>query len=643
MSTRYNGANAAKGAGVAGATRVALYVRVSTDEQKRHGFSLADQRRTLRQHAEREGFVVAEEVADEGLSGANLYRPGLGRVLELAGEGAIDLVLAAKRDRFFRDLYLRRGFERDLARHRVRLVALDDLNNRVADGVMDLLAEEQRREIAKETRRGRLQRARSGRVVAGVPPYGFRFNADNTNFVVAEAEMAVVRRIFSMVAGGVSLNGIKNALQEDGTATPRGGTLWSRAVLRQMVLDDAYLARTHEEMRGLAEEGMLAGDVLASLDPSRAHAVWWFNRESVESYYDDDRKRRRFRQNPREEWIAVPIPDPGVPREHVEGARRRIADNRAPSGANRRFWELSGGLLFCPCGRRMTTFTARRKAGPQYYYVCGLRRSNSGTCGHGAKYHPAPAVEGRVRGFVLGLLRDPEVLRGRVEAQVEEERRALRAPEAQVKGWKERLAALGRKRSGHLDQQAEGIISMAELRQKLDALESERRAAERELSALEDREKRAGELDALPALVDSYLADLPYLLDRVPAVHGYETVPEPRTEDNPLGVFTLTPERIRRLPEEEVRRRERAAEDERAARYRRMYEDLGLRAVAHPDGTLEITWRFGEATLRTGSDTSKNKHATKHFRSTEHPLVQSFEPGEDWVFCYVDNVVMEPR
>ena len=42
-------------------------------------------------------------------------------------------------------------------------------------------------------------------------------------------------------------------------------------------------------------------------------------------------------------------------------------------------------------------------------------------------------------------------------------------------------------------------------------------------------------------------------------------------------------------------------------------------------------------------DSSKNKHATKHFHATEHPLVQSFEPGEDWIFCYVDQVVMMPR
>jgi Zn ribbon nucleic-acid-binding protein len=42
-------------------------------------------------------------------------------------------------------------------------------------------------------------------------------------------------------------------------------------------------------------------------------------------------------------------------------------------------------------------------------------------------------------------------------------------------------------------------------------------------------------------------------------------------------------------------------------------------------------------------DSSKNKHATKHFRATEHPIVQSFQPGEDWIWCYVDEVVMEPR
>ena len=36
-------------------------------------------------------------------------------------------------------------------------------------------------------------------------------------------------------------------------------------------------------------------------------------------------------------------------------------------------------------------------------------------------------------------------------------------------------------------------------------------------------------------------------------------------------------------------------------------------------------------------DSSKNKHATKHFGSTKHPVMKSIEPGERWMWCYVDS------
>ena len=41
-------------------------------------------------------------------------------------------------------------------------------------------------------------------------------------------------------------------------------------------------------------------------------------------------------------------------------------------------------------------------------------------------------------------------------------------------------------------------------------------------------------------------------------------------------------------------------------------------------------------------DSSPNRHASKHARDASHPLVQSFEPGEDWLWCYVDEVMFEP-
>ena len=37
-------------------------------------------------------------------------------------------------------------------------------------------------------------------------------------------------------------------------------------------------------------------------------------------------------------------------------------------------------------------------------------------------------------------------------------------------------------------------------------------------------------------------------------------------------------------------------------------------------------------------NSSKNKHATKHFDASNHPLVESAQPGEDWRWCYIDQV-----
>jgi uncharacterized UBP type Zn finger protein len=40
-------------------------------------------------------------------------------------------------------------------------------------------------------------------------------------------------------------------------------------------------------------------------------------------------------------------------------------------------------------------------------------------------------------------------------------------------------------------------------------------------------------------------------------------------------------------------------------------------------------------------DSSKNRHATKHFHTTGHPIMSSHEPGESWSWCYVDELIIE--
>src|SRR5215210_6263680 len=94
-----------------------LYARVSTDEQARSGYSLAQQLEALRGYAAREGYEILEEVQDPGQSGASLERPGMDRVRDLvaAESGGVTVVLAQDRDRIAREpayhYLLRREFE----------------------------------------------------------------------------------------------------------------------------------------------------------------------------------------------------------------------------------------------------------------------------------------------------------------------------------------------------------------------------------------------------------------------------------------------------------------------------------------------------------------------------------------------------
>lgn len=94
-----------------GPKRAVLYARVSTEEQAKNGYSLAQQLEALREYASREGYEVLEEVTDPGQSGASLERPGMDHVRDLVAAGGVSVMLAQDRDRLAREpayLYLLR-------------------------------------------------------------------------------------------------------------------------------------------------------------------------------------------------------------------------------------------------------------------------------------------------------------------------------------------------------------------------------------------------------------------------------------------------------------------------------------------------------------------------------------------------------
>jgi site-specific DNA recombinase len=248
-----------------------LYARVSTDEQARSGYSLAQQLEALREYATREGYEVLEEVVDPGQSGASLERPGMDRVRDLVAAGGVAVVLAQDRDRFAREpaylFYLREEF----AEHNTALRALNDRGDgspegELTTGILDQIARYERLKIAERSRRGKLRKAREGKIIATKRPhYGFRYNASRDGYEVDEETMAVVKRIIHMIGTeGAAIRAVKRTFEREGLPTPEGKEIWGQLFIREAIRDDAYRPHSRNDIEELVTKGQMSAEVASN-------------------------------------------------------------------------------------------------------------------------------------------------------------------------------------------------------------------------------------------------------------------------------------------------------------------------------------------------------------------------------------------
>src|SRR3712207_4460699 len=115
-----------------------------------------------------------------------------------------------RRDRFAREPAYHYLLKREFEEHGTKIRALNDRGDespegKPPDGIMDQTARLERVKTAGRTRRGKMRRAREGKVVPGRRAnYGFRLNDDRTNYVVEEERRQVVRRVVRRAAEGTA-------------------------------------------------------------------------------------------------------------------------------------------------------------------------------------------------------------------------------------------------------------------------------------------------------------------------------------------------------------------------------------------------------------------------------------------------------
>ncbi len=213
--------------------RVAVYARVSTEDQAKEGFSLDAQKDRLKAYCQAKGWEIAGEYVDDGHSGRDTKRPAYQKMLEEKDNW--DTLLVIKMDRIHRNSKNFMEMMDDLKRWGKEFSSMQEsLDTSTAMGrfVMDIIqriAQLESEQIGERVYMGMKQKARTvGGSLGSPPPYGYSYKEGE--LVINKDEAEIVKFIFEKYVDGVSTGRLADELARLEIPTKHGGKWSSRTV-----------------------------------------------------------------------------------------------------------------------------------------------------------------------------------------------------------------------------------------------------------------------------------------------------------------------------------------------------------------------------------------------------------------------------
>ncbi|GIO63532.1 recombinase family protein [Paenibacillus cineris] len=189
--------------------KVAIYIRVSTEDQARDGYSIRGQKKDLTEYCKANELEIANVYIDDGYSAKDTNRPKLKELLSAAEAGEFKAILVYKLDRFtrsVRDLY---DLLEKLNKHGIGFISKQEkfdttsAMGRAMIGILGVFAQFERETIAERVRMGMVQKAREGKKPGGKHPYGY----DKQGQSVPE-EFSILRKLRELYMDGLSYQAI---------------------------------------------------------------------------------------------------------------------------------------------------------------------------------------------------------------------------------------------------------------------------------------------------------------------------------------------------------------------------------------------------------------------------------------------------
>jgi site-specific DNA recombinase len=461
--------------------RAAIYIRVSSEEQAKEGYSLIAQKEKLEDYSKKSGYQLHPNYIyiDDGYSGKTENRPALARLFLDAKKKAFDVVLVYRLDRFFRNTRLLLESVETLGNHGVGIKSITepfDTSTPIGRYVLTNLgavAELERAIILERKELGTLKAAQAGKWMGGPPPYGYKINRETKKLEIEPKEAAIVKMLFSwLTKEKMSLsqiqkriNALKIPTKHDflGKTKPTGSKGWWRKPTLGRIFSNEIYAGT-----------------------------FWFRK-----YKKPSRAKTPENLRPKEEWVAIPVPAI-VSHAQFELARKQIEENRklSPRRTNRKY--LFAKKLYCGICRGIMVAQyqgeGKRRKTAVKFYTCHKRWRE-----HTPVLCSLPSiVESRIEipvwEGIKKLLLQPEVMLKELEAlqRKDDARPALLAKQAEME---KQLKQVEAKQARLLDLYVDGAIEKFAFLERSRGLEQEKEAmAKRNLElsqALISEEERA--------------------------------------------------------------------------------------------------------------------------------------------------------
>ena len=254
----------------------AVYIRVSTEDQAREGFSLGEQKEKLLQLCAFKGYKVFKVYEDAGISAKDMeHRPAFQEMLRDMKDGKINYIVAYKLDRVTRSVRDLEELISQLEKYNCYLVCdRDDVNTSTANGrffvrMLTVLSQLEIEIVSERTKFG-LNGAIKSSHLPGPAPLGYKKDG-NKKTIVDETTKPIIERIFKMYLEGKSFQQISNIFNEEKILYPKK---WKDTTIQKIIDNKIYMGDYEQYKRIAKKENKKPVIYMNVVEPIISRAMW---------------------------------------------------------------------------------------------------------------------------------------------------------------------------------------------------------------------------------------------------------------------------------------------------------------------------------------------------------------------------------